>query len=536
MPSEGKKAFEELMAKVREEQSKTVSQVVSEKAGIAGQLATGALYDLPTGIVGLPGDVGRIMYGMGKAADYPNSYIPSPFTAIGAGLSYLPSSQDVREFASDITGFDPRPYGELSSDEKLARTTGAFLPNAATGVKNVITRGAPKALSIAENLAQRAKNVFVPAATSEVLGQATEGSSLEPVARFVGALLGSRAASGKPTPQEIGQKIGVPIDKAAADAAAKSSSKLTRRGTPSPLTLKQQTDMAYSELRGAGINYNVDAFRKSIDDAISSMKREGIYSESLLKTAQNLRGVKQGELDWTTLDAIRRNLNKVAYGGQTDEASQLAARVLIEKISDLETSPNFFMSAGAKPLNPAEISLMTQKARDLASRRIKTRQINDVIELAPTYAGTLENNLRSGFSRLLRDIKKGESKNWTKEEIAAIDDVANGRKVVQALSRLAPTWKETLASKGVAAGVGLASATVNPLLPVLQGTVGAGSRIASGLRTQEAARRAAGFTSMPKLDQQRAIELARRAQSGAAQRMFISGQAARPGLLSDENQ
>lgn len=477
------------------------SPAAAPKDDIAGQLATGALYDFPTSTLGLPGELGRMM-------QTPSGIIPGPSDV----LAKLPSIADVQKFTSDVTGFTPRPYEELSTGEKYARTIGGFVPNVLTSPQTAIARGAPAAVRGVANLGRRALNVVLPGAASEAAGQAFEGEGLEPVARVAGALAGGRIASGKP-----------------------SVSQAAKGGEVSLPALAQQTNDAYANLRGAGIAYNRGAFTSALDDAASQIKTGGIDSEAVNRIIGNLKGIGPNELDWTKLDTIRQNLSKIAYGGNTVEGDQLAARLVLKRINELETSPNFYMKPGAKKMSLEELAAQTKEARDLAARRIKTRQIESIIDLAPTYAGTAENNLRAGFRRLLRDIKKKENVGWTSDEIAAIQDVAEGRQIVQALSKLSPSTREFMlgapAAGSAAIGAGLAFGPMAALAPI---AVGAPSRVVSGMRTQAAAQRAAGLVSAPRAAQQQAAAATEMARRGIGQRLLMTPAMVAPGLLDED--
>lgn len=479
------------------------------KDDISGQFATGALYEFPTATVGMPGSLGRMMQTPSSGP------IPSPSDV----LARLPSIADVQKFTSDVTGFTPRPYEELSTAEKYARTIGGFIPNILTSPQTAIARGAPAAVRGAANLGRRALNVVLPGAASEAAGQAFEGEGLEPVARVAGALAGGRIASGKPSVPQAAKGGEVPLP-----------------------VLAQQTNDAYANLRGAGIAYNRSAFTSALDDAASQIKTGGIDSEAVNRIIGNLKGIGQNELDWTKLDTIRQNLSKIAYGGKTVEGDQLAARLVLKRINELETSPNFYMKPGAKKVSPEELSAQTKEARDLAARRIKTRQIESIIDLAPTYAGTAENNLRSGFRRLLRDIKKKENVGWTSDEIAAIQDVAEGRQIVQALSKLSPSLRESIPGMA-AAGSGMlgagaigfaAGGPAGATLALVPPTIGIPSRLASGKRTEAAAQRAAGLVSAPRSVQEQAAAATEMARRGIGQRLLMTPAMVAPGLLDED--
>lgn len=144
------------------------------------------------GLAAIPGAIGDTQDATGRAAGWVAEFFgASPETAgtvrsvasrvavpgIGARM---PTSQDVAKMAEPVTG-ELAPYDEATTGQKYMRAGLRTLPSAALGPGRATAKLAG---GLAGGLA------------SEAAGQATEGSMLEPGARFVAGLAGGVAAGG----------------------------------------------------------------------------------------------------------------------------------------------------------------------------------------------------------------------------------------------------------------------------------------------------------------------------------------------------
>lgn len=138
------------------------------------------------GAAALPGIPGTIQHLARKAEPYIGIKTPEH------PLVNLPTSEETTEAL--------KPYVSALNEEattpgqKIAETVGEFAVAPGPAGKG---KGAEKALEEVGNMAKQfTKEAVVPGATSEVAGQATEGTDLEPVARIAGAIAPGVATSG----------------------------------------------------------------------------------------------------------------------------------------------------------------------------------------------------------------------------------------------------------------------------------------------------------------------------------------------------
>ena len=144
------------------------------------------------GLAGVPGAIGDVQDATGRAAGWVSEFFgASPETAgtvrsvasriavpgIGAKM---PTSENILQAAQPVTG-ELAPYDEATTGQKYMRAGLRTLPSAALGPGRATAKLAG---GVASGLA------------SEAAGQATEGSIVEPLARFTAGLAGGVAAGG----------------------------------------------------------------------------------------------------------------------------------------------------------------------------------------------------------------------------------------------------------------------------------------------------------------------------------------------------
>lgn len=144
------------------------------------------------GLAAIPGAIGDTQDATGRAAGWVAEFFgASPETsdtvrsvasrvAVPGIGARMPTSQDVAKMAEPVTG-ELAPYDEATTGQKYMRAGLRTLPSAALGPGRATAKLAG---GLASGIA------------SEAAGQATEGSMLEPGARFVAGLAGGVAAGG----------------------------------------------------------------------------------------------------------------------------------------------------------------------------------------------------------------------------------------------------------------------------------------------------------------------------------------------------
>lgn len=140
---------------------------------------------------GLPGTVGSLLQAGSKKAGEALGYTPPERSMADRFLSYLPTSAQTTEAAKPYV---PALQQEATTPgQKIAETVGEFAVTPGPAGKE---KTATRALDEASNLAKQfTKEAVIPGAASELAGQATEGTALEPFARIAGAMVPGAATS-----------------------------------------------------------------------------------------------------------------------------------------------------------------------------------------------------------------------------------------------------------------------------------------------------------------------------------------------------
>lgn len=337
--------------------------------------------------------------GLGDGASQFAGHIGRLFSPMGG----LPGTEEIRSATTPVveaTGMqDVLAHEPQTTAGKYARTAGQF---------------APAALSPG-SLARRTAMVAAPAVASETAGQLTEGTELEPHARFVGGLAaGGLAAGRRPKATNIAAK-----------------------GAPSRAELKAATDATYGQLRSANIRYDNKAFGQAVLGMASEFRKRG-FRPSIAKDAYNVieelaQEVGQGRApDFDDINGLAQ-----AIGGKARAAMRAGDNTLAEAygivrdhLDDFErVSP---MTSGTG-MPPAVAQRLHGQARTLALRNIKARTLEAIVANADTYAAGQEAGIRNGINNLLRS-KKGIQL-FKGDERKALLEVAQGRKALRTLSR-----------------------------------------------------------------------------------------------------
>jgi hypothetical protein len=172
----------------------TVDQVKAHKVGSAApppaaagdqpstisDIAKSAVTGIGKGVAavaGLPGDLEKLSR---RGIQYVTDMLPDGVAKMArAGLQSptgYPGSQDINQDIQKVAGDYHQP---ATTPGRYAETIASFLPNAA----------------FPGSVAARAARVVLPGAGSEAGGEATQGTSLEPWARFAGAMAGAGVPS-----------------------------------------------------------------------------------------------------------------------------------------------------------------------------------------------------------------------------------------------------------------------------------------------------------------------------------------------------
>lgn len=351
---------------------------------VPGGLTKGA-----SAVAGLPGDVNALLDAGANAV-----------TGANISTRSMPTSEEIGGAAS-------KPFG------------GFYQPKTTPGkYADTIAQFAPAALAPG-NALLRAARVAVPGAASEVAGQATEGSSLEPVARVLGAVAG-------------GAGLG----------AARNALLHPKTPIPSTADIKAASTAAYKQAEQAGVVVGKGRIHQLGQEINQAVTDAGIDPTLHPRATAALNRVinSEGDLSFKRLDILRRVANTAARSMDDDE--NRIAHVILDHIDDFVENlrPGDVLSG-----DPEAAAKSIKQARSLWAKQARSDTIDTLLERAKNRAEVvggsgLENALRVEFRGLAQN--EGRLKRFSAEEQDAIRKVARGTftgNTMRTLGKLAPT-------------------------------------------------------------------------------------------------
>lgn len=358
-------------------------------------------------LVGLPGTLVDVSaWGADKVS---RALGGPPVDATGSPFS----GAAIRGVMSDATG-GATEYRGQTPVSKVGGTIGEFLPGAA-------------ALS-GGNIAKSAINYGVAAGTaSELAGQATEGTALEPWARIVGGLVGGGLAG----------MVGAAKEARAIRDAMKA--------TPAVQALKDQASKLYDAARQNGAAAVPQQNAQLRSDMVKFLRSEGVITPSgvmsdypKLKHAIQLVGeYAKTKMNPTQMLAIRKSFGKAANSLDPQEAR--LGSILIGQFDNFAD----------------KFAPQIKEANAIYRRMHQGRLIEKTIELAEErakqFSGSgMENALRTEFRALSKLATKGRLK-VSPDELRLIREISRGTAGTNAaryIGKLAPTGVVSAAASG----------------------------------------------------------------------------------------
>lgn len=416
-------------------------------------------------LIGLPGTISDALHSGGDWA-LKNGYEavtgnePAPGTFFGGALPEHeiknPLSGDTLRSALSAVSGGATDYQPKTVPGEYARTIGEFAPNA-IGPGGIVRKVA---------------QVAIPAVTSEFAGQETKGTSLEPYARVVGALVGGGASN-------IAAGRGLPAVPTAKDIFAEGGNAF---------------ESAKPILKGVRVTN--DSYRKIVDAMKSKADDFGMVTEahgpleSFLKRQSNaaeptpsgIPGVINpgAEPSLYDLEMARRGLGHIGSSNVTNKS--LGA--LSGKLTDtLDEAVGGLTDAHLKvgDATEADKALETlSTARQTWRTGIKSQIVENAVEQAHNAASGVENGLRVEFRKLL---KPNVAKNFDETELAAIKQVARGTFTQNALRWLGGFGVPTDSGRnflGSVAGALSGNAIGGPVGAVALPAIGTAAKLGAG--------------------------------------------------------
>lgn len=343
----------------------------------------------------------------------------------------------------------------------------------------------------------------LPIATT-ALGAAM-GAPLGPPGMAAGGALGALAGARgsqllRGDPELTGSEIALEAAIGASgplvgSAAGKFFQRLRGPAAPTIAELSAKATSLYDRARQAGVQIAGDSWERAVGRMAHAASQGGINRNLHPKAMGVLRDMlktRGAPLSLDDAEQWRRVLKGV--GKSLDPDERRIGKILVEQFDRWQGS---LKAADVLAGEPEKAVGYLREARQIWQRVKKGELLGDMIANAElgkskfTQAG-VENALRAEFRRLAKNANK--MRMFSKEERAAIIDVANGKPFRNAMQRLGKFAPKGVVSTALGGGGGAMAGSLLGLDPVTSGlaTMGAGSvgHWAATKGTQAAAREA----------------------------------------------
>lgn len=400
--------------------------------GPVGSAAGAGLATLGLGL----GDLGAAGYNI-AAPYFGGQRMPSPSETIQnlygkVGIGAKPQTSEQAMLDAIISG--------AGGSGAQARALNALAPYARSPVtRNVMTEMGQQPVI---QTAAGAGGAAAPTALKEYADINDPLSSM--TASIVGSVLGGKAASG------------------AGNLARTVQSTARAFETPSTADLKTQAQRAYAKADDAGVVYRPEAFDDFAINLRRNLTKEGFDAGLHPNVAVALDRI--GGLTDTGIPGVGKpptmqdldTMRKVARAARSSEnADERRLGVMLTNQLD-----NFALKPPGNSVFTGDVkqaaSALTD-ARRLWSRMSKSSELEDAVErarLSPQGAeGKLDEAVRTQFATLAKEIDKGWHPGFTKDEVANIRQIAQGKTQkfgLTAISQLAPSTSLSGMARGAA--------------------------------------------------------------------------------------
>lgn len=262
-------------------------------------------------------------------------------------------------------------------------------------------------------------------------GQAIAGGEFDPEAVAI-------AGAVAPIGQVLGEKVVAPAaGKILSSFRSIGEKKLLSTLAPSIETLKNSARSIYKEIDDSGALIKPTVFRGLTARINTALRKEGLdFTEVVgdsgtpraLSLLNRISRENPGDISISRIETLRKAAQGVA--ASTDQAEANLGRVAVDKIDDLLSSLEASSFKGAKNIKIAgkQVGAAFKDARNFWGRARRAEKVNLAIDLAENARSGVENGLRQQFNALAKQIKKGTVKGFSKEELSAINAVAQGNR------------------------------------------------------------------------------------------------------------
>lgn len=208
----------------------------------------------------------------------------------------------------------------------------------------------------------------------------------------------------------------------------RTANNIIRESAPTRDTLRTAARDIYDQVDNIGVRVRPEPYERMIQNLHQTLTRSGLDNDLTPKAAALLRSLREEPLENLSvgrLETLRVKANNLRIDNNRAEANlgREAVNVMDEFIENIS---DHIVNVGSRTVNGQPVASALREARNLWGRYRRSQIVQDTIELALTRRSGTDLGLRNEFANLHRKIIRGSVKGFTREERAAISQVANG--------------------------------------------------------------------------------------------------------------
>lgn len=477
--------------------------------------------------------------GLAGGLGVPVDLLNAGMTKIGLGSDYpiggSRSLEDLFQMISGGTAISDVP--PQTTGQKIARRAtqevGAAIPLALT----TAVAAPAKIVGAAPTLLNAGRNIIAD------VGAAYRANPARFTAAEATAAAGGGAAAGgtsvafpdNATAETVAQIVGSLGGSLAANTVDRLTTKLPK-GPLTPDALKSAAGDLFDDVRQANMAFPATTFASVGSKARDIARQQGIL-------------LPNGTLDpdYTKVQGVLNVLDLYGKANMIDAAQILATRQgIASRARDAAgTSEGVILRKILKEFDDetSQLAPQIQVANSMYQRAMKGEALTDLLEIAKVNAGQfsqsgMENAVRGQFRDLSRKIIRGQEVGWSPEEVTAINQIAAGGTIDNALrfvGKFAPRGPVSMGTGMGTIGAGVMAATRDPYVAAAAagafGGTALGANVAAGALQKRAVE-----DLIEKIIAGRPLTDQGKARMKAAMTAYLTGSGAQAAAQPDDRQ
>jgi hypothetical protein len=426
--------------------------------------------------------------GVAGALGTPVDLINAGLSEIGIGSEYpIGGSQSMKDLFQLLSGGNAiSDVPPQTTGQQILRRTTQEVGGAVPLALGMAVAAPQRAISAAPTILNAGRNVLADIGTAYRAAPGKFAASEAAAAAGGGAAAGttSLAFPDNATAETIAQLVGSLGGGLAANTVERLTTK-TQKGPLTPEALKSAAGDLFDDVRQANMAFPSTSFTNVATRARDIAKDQGIL-------------LPNGMLDpdYTKVQGVLNILDLYSKSNLIDPAQVLATRQgIASRARDAAgTSEGVVLRRILKEFDDETSQLAPQikVANAMYQRAMKGETLSDLLRIAEVNAGQysqsgMENAVRGQFRELARKIVRGQEVGWTPEEVQAINQIAAGGTLDNALryiGKFAPRGPVSASTGMGSVFAGTMAATRDPYIAgAAAGAAGAtamGANLAAG--------------------------------------------------------